>query len=225
MARNLLPNSDNSDPANHSHNKAQPAQSPFVYEPSATFKRKLKVEKDFKNWWRLVSGPIRNKGWNWAVSGPLKRLANGSLSGPCHLYTAESMNCSLFKNLEKHFCNLTYKKKFVEHIKIYRKNLLAIIYRLPIFFEEIKIYRHCPRLFLNYRYRFSTERLIVPNTECATQKRLSLADASYPNNYVVCILALGWDAHVVRGCLPRQRQVRSNNVCVVGHGDPERNRN
>ena len=25
--------------------------------------------------------------------------------------TAESMNCSLLKNLETHFCNVTYKKK------------------------------------------------------------------------------------------------------------------
>ena len=33
--------------------------------------------------------------------------------------TAESMNCSLFlKNLEKHFCNSTYKKKnFVKHFE------------------------------------------------------------------------------------------------------------
>ena len=32
--------------------------------------------------------------------------------------TAESVNCSLFlKNLEKHFCDLTYKKNFVKHIK------------------------------------------------------------------------------------------------------------
>ena len=32
--------------------------------------------------------------------------------------TAVSVNCSLFlKNLEKHFCNLTCKKNFVEHIE------------------------------------------------------------------------------------------------------------
>ena len=47
-ARNLLPNSGNSDPANHPQYKARPAQSPFFYEPSATFKRKLKVEREFK---------------------------------------------------------------------------------------------------------------------------------------------------------------------------------
>ena len=32
--------------------------------------------------------------------------------------TAESVNYSVFwKNLLKHFCNLTYKKNFVKHIK------------------------------------------------------------------------------------------------------------
>ena len=32
--------------------------------------------------------------------------------------TAKSVNCSFFlKNLEKRFCNLTYKKKFVNHIE------------------------------------------------------------------------------------------------------------
>ena len=32
--------------------------------------------------------------------------------------TAESVDCSLFlKNLEKHFCNLTFKKNFVKHIE------------------------------------------------------------------------------------------------------------
>ena len=46
----------------------------------------------------------------------------------CHV------NCSLFlKNLEKHFCNLTYTKKtWSNTLNIYRKNLLAIFYRLPI---------------------------------------------------------------------------------------------
>ena len=53
--------------------------------------------------------------------------------------TAESVNSSLFlKNLEKHFCNLTYKKTSSNILKIYhniyRKNLSAIIYRLPISF-------------------------------------------------------------------------------------------
>ena len=57
------------------------------------------------------------------------------------------MNRSLFlKNLEKHFCNLTYKKtNFVTRMKIYRniyrKNLSAIVFRLPISLEEIEIYR------------------------------------------------------------------------------------
>ena len=38
------------DPATHSKNKAQPAQNPFFYKTSATFERKMKIEKDFKNW-------------------------------------------------------------------------------------------------------------------------------------------------------------------------------
>ena len=32
--------------------------------------------------------------------------------------TVESMNCSLFlKNLEKHFCDLTYKQNFFKHVE------------------------------------------------------------------------------------------------------------
>ena len=67
--------------------------------------------------------------------------------------TAESVNCSLFlKNLEKHFCDLTYKKKnFVKHIENLpqhlSENLSAIIYRLPISLEEIEIYRYRPEHF------------------------------------------------------------------------------
>ena len=41
--------------------------------------------------------------------------------------TAEYVNCSLFlKNLEKHFCDLTYKKKklFVKHIENLPQHLL-----------------------------------------------------------------------------------------------------
>ena len=52
--------------------------------------------------------------------------------------TPESVNCSLFlKNLEKHSCNLTHKKKASSNsLKIYRnihrKNLSTTMYRLPI---------------------------------------------------------------------------------------------
>ena len=52
--------------------------------------------------------------------------------------SAESVNYSLFlKNLEKHFCDLSYKKKTSSNTlkiyrNIYRKNLSAIIHRLPI---------------------------------------------------------------------------------------------
>ena len=53
-------------------------------------------------------------------------------------FTAESVNCSLFlKNLEKHFCNSTYKKKTLSNtLKIYhnmyRKNLSIFIDNLSI---------------------------------------------------------------------------------------------
>ena len=48
---------------------------------------------------------------------------------------------------------------------IYRKNLSAIVYRLPISLQEIEIYRSSlsPMAFfkiIDYRYRFSTERFI-----------------------------------------------------------------
>ena len=51
--------------------------------------------------------------------------------------TAESVNCFFFlKSLETHFCNVTCKKTSSNELKIYRniyrKNLSAIIYRLPI---------------------------------------------------------------------------------------------
>ena len=70
--------------------------------------------------------------------------------------TAESVHCSLFlKNLEKRFCDLTYKNKassntLKNYRNIYRKNLSAIIYRLPISLKEIEIYglSVSPRAFL-----------------------------------------------------------------------------
>ena len=67
--------------------------------------------------------------------------------------TAESVNYSVFwKNLQKRFCNLTYKKTSSNLLKIYiyRKNLSAIIYRLPISLKKIEIYRLSvsPRAFL-----------------------------------------------------------------------------
>ena len=70
--------------------------------------------------------------------------------------TAKSVNCSFFlKNLETHFCDLTYKKKTLSNTlkiyrNIYRKNLSGTIYRLPILLYEIEIYRLSvsPRAFL-----------------------------------------------------------------------------
>ena len=56
------------------------------------------------------------------------------------------MNCSFFlKNLETHFCNVTCKKTSTNALKIYRniyrKNLLALIYRSPILLSKIEMYR------------------------------------------------------------------------------------
>ena len=70
--------------------------------------------------------------------------------------TAEPVNHSVFwKNLQKHFCNLIYKKKTSSNTlkiyrNIYRKNLSVIIYRLPISLQEMEIYRLSvsPRAFL-----------------------------------------------------------------------------
>ena len=88
--------------------------------------------------------------------------------------TPESVNCSLFlKNLEKHFCNLTYKNNFVKHVEnlpqhlsekcvgdnssitdiAFRNRDLSIIGIAQSFFEII-----------DYRYRFIAKRFIVPFT-------------------------------------------------------------
>ena len=71
-------------------------------------------------------------------------------------FTAESVNCSLLqKNLEKTLLQFDLQKKILSstlktYRNIYRKNLSAIIYRLPISLKEIEIYRLSvsPRTFL-----------------------------------------------------------------------------
>ena len=78
---------------------------------------------------------------------------------------AEFLKCFLFlKNLKKHFYDLTYKKKnFVKHIENLPQNLsekfigdnLSIIGIAQSIYEVI-----------DYRYRCSTERFIVPITAC-----------------------------------------------------------
>ena len=83
--------------------------------------------------------------------------------------TAESVNCSLFlKNLEKHFCNLTYKKNFVKHIKNLPQNLSENFIGDNLSITDIAFidYRYRPRFLeiIDYRYRFSTEKFIVPTT-------------------------------------------------------------
>ena len=68
--------------------------------------------------------------------------------------TAEFLKCSLFlKNLEKHFCDLTYKKKYFvkrnENLPQHRKNLSEINYRLLIRFRKLRFidYRNRPEHF------------------------------------------------------------------------------
>ena len=65
---------------------------------------------------------------------------------------AESVNCSLLKNLQKHFCYLTYKKNFVKHIKNLPQHLVYTgkIYRLPTSLQKIEINQLSvlPRAFL-----------------------------------------------------------------------------
>ena len=70
----------------------------------------------------------------------------------------EFVNCSLLKNPEKDFCDLTYKKNFVKHIKNLLQHLSAIIYRYR--FKKLRFIGIAQDFFkiVNYRYRFSTDR-------------------------------------------------------------------
>ena len=76
--------------------------------------------------------------WRYGkIHGVRKILLQFNKISFCLMPRQESVSCSLFlKNVEKHFCNLTYKKKTLSNSSkiyrnIYRKNLSAIIYRLP----------------------------------------------------------------------------------------------
>ena len=84
------------------------------------------------------------------------------------------MNCFLFlKNLEKHFCNSTYKKNFVQHIENLLQYLLEKFMGDNLSITDIAL-RNCDLSIIgivqgffdiiDYRYRFSTERFIVPIT-------------------------------------------------------------
>ena len=92
--------------------------------------------------------------------------------------TAESVNCSLFlKNLEKHFCDWTYKKKnFVEHNENLPQHLSEKFIADDLSITNIAlrnwdlsiigIAQNGIAHFWNcrYRYRCSTKRFIVPIT-------------------------------------------------------------
>ena len=92
-------------------------------------------------------------------------------------FMAESVNCSLFlKNLEKTFLQFDLQKKTLLNTwkiyhNIYRKNLSTIIYRLYRYrFKKLRFIGIAQGFFevINYRYRLSTERFIVPITACST---------------------------------------------------------
>ena len=87
-------------------------------------------------------------------------------------FTAESVNCSLFlKILEKKFLQFDLRKKTLSNTSkiyrnIYRKNLSGIIYRYR--FKKLRFIGIAQGFFevIDYCYRFSTERFIVPITDC-----------------------------------------------------------
>ena len=96
--------------------------------------------------------------------------------------TAESVNCSLFfKNLEKHFRDLTYKKKnFVKHTENLPQHLSEkfigdnlSITDIALRNWDLSIIGIAQSIFeiIDYRYRFSVKRFIVPITGC-TQERI-----------------------------------------------------
>ena len=94
------------------------------------------------------------------------------------------------ENLEKHFCNLTHKKtNFVKHTKIYRniyrKNLSAIVYRLPISLQEIEIYRSSlsPMAFL----KLSIIALAQKGLSCPTLVSSKLPESHRNYRYCYCI--------------------------------------
>ena len=87
--------------------------------------------------------------------------------------TAESLNCSLLKNLEKNFCNSIYEKNFVKHIEILSQHLLEKFIRDNLSINvialrnlDLSIIGNAQDFFkvIDYRYRFSIERFIVPIT-------------------------------------------------------------
>ena len=91
--------------------------------------------------------------------------------------TAESANCSLLKNLEKRICNNLQNKTSSNTLKIYRN-----IYRKNLSITNIALRNRdllvSPRDFLKlsiYRYRFSTERFIVPITICKLSSHSNFA--------------------------------------------------
>ena len=86
--------------------------------------------------------------------------------------TAQSVNCSLLKNLAKLFCILTYKKKnFVQHVENLSQHLSEkfigdnlSITDIALINGDLSIIGIAQSIFeiINYRYCFSTERFIVP---------------------------------------------------------------
>ena len=88
--------------------------------------------------------------------------------------TAESENCSIFlKNLEKHFCALTYKKNFVKHIENFPQHLSEkfigdnlSITNIALGNRDLAIIGIAQGFFEIIDYRFGAERFILPITGC-----------------------------------------------------------
>ena len=80
------------------------------------------------------------------------------------------MNCSLFlKNLEKTFLqfDLQKKKNFVKHIENLPQHLSEKFIDIALWNYNLSIIGIAQSFFevINYRYRFSAERFIVPITD------------------------------------------------------------
>ena len=106
-------------------------------------------------------------------------------------HTAESVDCSLFlKNLEKYFCNFTYRKNFVKHIENLLQHLSEKLIGNNLLITDIAL-RNCDLLIISiaqgifeiidYCYRFTIERFIVPITTRNTPQQENI-NKSNSNN-------------------------------------------
>ena len=87
--------------------------------------------------------------------------------------TAESVDrLLLLKNLEKHFCNLTFKKNFVKHIENLPQHLSEKFIDIAYRNLDLSIIVIAHGFFLIIDYRFSTERFNVRTMLCLYAEHL-----------------------------------------------------